>query len=240
MRRTLMLSLVLTATALTPALAQGAASQQAAQALYDQGNWQEAAAAGAGLNTSAGLALAAEATTAGAGLSADGQKKALFQKAQGYADQAIRLDPQNADAYFEKARAQGRLAQFAGVFESLSLAKEVKKNLDQAVKLRPSMAGAYVALGLWNATLDSGGLKGAIAAQQTGARKANVTPYFERAVALEPTVVTHRLEYANALILTGNRAGAATQLQKAVTLSATNFWEQRDLATAQALLAKLK
>lgn len=86
MRRTLMLSLVLTATALTPALAQGAASQQAAQALYDQGNWQEAAAAGAGLNTSAGFALAAEATTAGAGLSADSQKKGLFQKAQGYAD----------------------------------------------------------------------------------------------------------------------------------------------------------
>ncbi|MFC5847982.1 hypothetical protein [Deinococcus petrolearius] len=240
MRRTLMLSLVLTATALTPALAQGAASQQAAQALYDQGSWQAAATAGAALNTSAGFALAAEATTAGAGLSPDGQKRALFQKAQGYADQAIRLDPQNAGAYFEKARAQGRLAQFSGVFESLSLAKEVKKNLDQALKLRPTMAGAYVALGLWNATLDSGGLKGAVAAQQTGARKANVAPAFERAVALEPAVITHRLEYANALILTGNKAGAAAQLQKAVTLSATNFWEQRDLAAAQALLAKLK
>lgn len=240
MRRTLMLSLVLTSAALTPALAQGAASQQAAQALYNQGNWQEAAAAAAALNTSAGFALAAEATTAGAGLSPDAQKKALFQKAQSYADQAVRLDPQNAEAYFEKARAQGRLAQFSGVFESLSLAKEVKKNLDQAIKLRPNLAGAYVALGLWNATLDSGGLKGAIAAQQTGARKANVAPYFERAVALEPAVVTHRLEYANALTLTGNKAGAAAQLQKAVTLSPTNFWEQRDLAAAQAMLAKLK
>lgn len=240
MRRTLLLSLALIPAALTSAHAQGSAPQQAAQTLYEQGNWQAAASAAAGLNTSAGFALAAEATTAGAGLSPDGQKKAMFQRAQGYADQAIRLDPQNADAYFEKARAQGRLAQFSGVFESLSLAKEVKRNLDQAVKLRPNMAGAYVALGLWNATLDSGGLKGAIASQQTGARKANVAPNFERAVALEPAVVTHRLEYANALLLIGNKAGAAAQLQKAVTLSATNFWEQRDLAAAQALLARTR
>lgn len=236
MRRTLtLLTLALSASTLSQAHAQ---SQQAAQALFTEGKWQDAASAALALNTSAGYALAAEATTAGASLVAD--KKPLFSKAQDYARKAIALDPNNAEAYFELGRAEGRLAQFVGVFQSLSLAKDMKANLDKAVALDPKMAAAYVALGLWNANLDSGGLKGAIAAGQTGAKKANAAPNFEKAIALEPSVITHRVEYANALALMGNKAAARTQLEKAVTMNADTYWLQRDLAAAQALLAKLK
>lgn len=223
--------------ALALAVSASAQSVQAAQSLYDQGKWQEAATAAAGLNSSAGFALAAEATTAGAGLSPDSQKKALFEKAQGYARQAIALDKNNADAYFELARAQGRLAQFVGILQSLNLAGDVKKNLDQAIRLQPNMAGAYVALGLWNANLVS---KGGAATFLTGAKKAQIAPNFEKAIALEPNVAVHRIEYANALLLTGNKAGAVAQLQKAVTLPADTFWEKRDLDAAKTQLAKLQ
>ncbi|EYB67892.1 hypothetical protein DEIPH_ctg031orf0033 [Deinococcus phoenicis] len=223
--------------ALAVAVTAVAQSQQAAQSLYDQGKWQEAATAAAALNTSAGFALAAEATTAGAGLSADAQKKPLFEKAQGYARQAIALDKNNADAYFELARAQGRLAQYSGILNSLNLAGDMKKNLDQAIRLRPNMAGAYVALGLWHANLVS---KGGAATFLTGAKKAQIVPNFEKAIALEPNVAVHRIEYANALLLQGNKAGAAAQLQKAVSLPADTFWEKRDLEAAKAQLAKLQ
>ncbi|MDK2011374.1 MULTISPECIES: tetratricopeptide repeat protein [unclassified Deinococcus] len=226
----LTLSLALIATA-------SAQSLQSAQALYDQGKWQDAAAAAAELNTSDGLALAAEATTAGAGLVADGQKKALFEKAQAYAKQAIAKDKNNADAYFELARAQGRLAQFSGILQSLGLAGEMKKNLDMAVKLDPKMAGAYVALGLWNANLVS---KGFIATRATGADKGQIIPNFEKAIALEPATAVHRIEYANALLLQGKKAEAAAQLEKAISFNATTFWEKRDEETAKAALAKLK
>ncbi|GAA5531845.1 tetratricopeptide repeat protein [Deinococcus aluminii] len=219
------------------AVSASAQSQQAAQALYDQGKWQEAATAAAALNTSAGFALAAEATTAGASVSPDAQKKGLFEKAQGYARQAIALDKNNADAYFELARAQGRLAQFVGILQSLNLAGDVKKNLDQAIRLQPNMAGAYVALGLWNANLVS---KGGAATFLTGAKKSQIAPNFEKAIALEPNVAVHRIEYANALLLTGNKAGAVAQLQKAVTIPATTYWEQRDLDAAKAKLASLQ
>lgn len=235
MRKTLTLALALTTAAVTAtAFAQ---SQQAAQDLLDQGKWQEAAAAAGALGTSGGLALAAEATTLGAALSPDSQKKALFQKAQDYAKQAIAKDKNNATAYFEMARAEGRLAQFVGILQSLGLAGDMKKNLDKAVALDPKMAGAYVALGLWHANLDA---KGFVARAATGANKAQVIPNFEKALALEPDVITHRVEYANALVLMGKKADAVAQLQKAVTLNTTTFWEKRDLADAQALLAKLK
>ena len=228
----------LTLLALTLALpTAGAQSLQSAQDLFDQGKWQEAATAAAALRTSAGYALAAEATTNGAGLVADNQKKATFAKAQDYAKQAIALDRNNADAYFELARAQGRLAQFAGILQSLGLAGDMKKNLDQAIKLRPNMASAYVALGLWNANLDA---KGAIARSATGAKRAQVAPNFEKAIALEPNRAIHRIEYANALLLQGNKAAAKAQLEKAVSLPASTFWERQDLAGAQASLNKLK
>lgn len=239
MRHPVMTRALLTLS-LTLAGAAAAQSLGAAQSLYNQGKWQDAAAAAAALNTSAGYALAAEATTAGASLSPDNQKKALFQKAQGYARQAIALDKNNADAYFELARAEGRLAQYVGVFQSLPLAKDMKVNLDRAIAINPKLAGAYVALGLWNVNLDSGGLKGAIASQQTGAKKANAAPNFEKAIALEPEKAVHRIEYANALLMLGNKAAAATQLQKAVTLPADTFWEKRDLEAAKARLATLK
>ncbi|CAM3776369.1 hypothetical protein [Deinococcus frigens] len=255
--------------ALTAALVATAASAQnqgAAQALYDMGKWQEAAAAAAALNTSAGLALAAEATTAGAGMVPDGQKKALFQKAQDYANAAIKLANPGlitkcitqtgaqttttecktfneisrgpaADAYFELARAQGRLAQFSGILQSLGLAGDMKKNLDQAIALNPRLAGAYVALGLWHANLDE---KGFIARRATGADKNQIAPNFDKAFALEPNVAVHRIEYANALILQKNRTEAAAQLQKAVAMPADTFWQKRDLEAAKKTLAGLK
>lgn len=220
--------------ALTSASAQ---SLQAAQSLFDQGKWQEAANAAAALNTSAGFALAAEATTAGASVSPDAQKKALFEKAQSYARQAIAKDANNANAYFELARAQGRLAQYSGILNSLNLAGDMRKNLEQALKLNPNMASAYVALGLWHANLVS---KGGAATLLTGARKNQVVPNFEKAIALEPNVAIHRIEYANALLLQGNKAGAVAQLQKAVGLPANTYWEKRDLEAAKAKLASLQ
>ncbi|MBZ9751064.1 hypothetical protein K7W42_09335 [Deinococcus sp. HMF7604] len=219
------------------AVTAAAQSQQAAKSLFDQGKWQEAASAAAALNTAEGLALAAEATTAGAGLVPDAQKKAQFEKAQGYARQAIARDKNNAEAYFELARAQGRLAQFSGILQSLGLAGEMKKNLDTAVRLEPKLAGAYVALGLWNANLIS---KGFIATRATGADRNQIIPNFEKAIALEPNVAVHRIEYANALILQGKKAEAAAQLDKALSFSADTFWEKRNEELAKATLAKLK
>lgn len=231
-----MRSFIVTA-ALTLAATASAQSLSAATSLFEQGKWQEAATAAAALNTSEGFALAAEATTAGSALVPDNQKKALFEKAQGYAKQAIAKDRNNAEAYFEMARAQGRLAQFSGILQSLGLAGEMKKNLDMAIKLDPKLPGAYVALGLWNANLVS---KGFIAVQASGANKNQIIPNFEKAISLEPDVAIHRIEFANALILQGRKAEATTQLQKAVSIPAETFWEKRDLEAAKATLAKLK
>ncbi len=208
-----------------------------AQALLDQGKWQDAANSAAGLKSAEGYALAAQSYTLGAALLPDNQKKAQFQKAQDLAKQAIKLDANSANAHFELARADGRLAQYSGISQSLGLAGEVKRELDTAIKLNPNLAGAYVALGLWNAELTA---KGFIATRATGARRDQIAPNFDKAITLEPGVPSHKMEYANALLLQNNKAAAAAQLQKMIALPANTFWEKRDLEASKAKLANLK
>lgn len=94
-----------------------------------------------------------------------------------------------------------------------------------------------MARGLWHANLVA---KLSVAAGLKGAKKGEVTPNFEKAISLEPNVPTHRLEYGNALLLLKDVAGAKAQFQKAASMSAANYWEKRDVAMAQALLARLK
>lgn len=217
-----------------------AASAQEANALLDKGEWQAAANMALALNSSDGFTVAAKATTLGASISPDAAKKALLVQAQGYANKAIKLNPNNAAAYFELSRADGRLAQFVGILQSLGLAGDIKVALTKAIELDPKMDEAYVALGLWNAELIA---KGFIATRATGADRNEVVPNFEKAIALAPNTIAHRIEYANSLLdlnRSGNRAAAAAQLQKAVTLTPVTYWDKLDLATAQKKLNDLK
>lgn len=239
--RTLILTALLASTSLSLA-----ASAADANALLDKGEWQDAASMAVSLNSSDGYAVAAKATTLGASISPDqtdkdkAAKRNLLVKAQGYANQAIKLNPNNANAYFELSRADGRLAQFSGILQSLGLAGDIKTALDKAIVLDPKMDEAYVALGLWNAELIA---KGFLATRATGADRNQVIPNFEKAIALNPTLIAHRIEYANALLdlnKNGNRAAAALQLQKAVTLTPVTYWDRLDLATAQKKLDALK
>ncbi|PYE56268.1 hypothetical protein [Deinococcus yavapaiensis] len=219
-----------------------AASLNEAQALLDQGKFREAAEMGEDLATSDSLALAAQAVTLGASISAESSRQGMFDRAVNLANKAIAADKNNANAHFELARAQGRLAQYKGIIESLGLAGSVKNELETALRLDKNLAGAYVALGLWNAELAS---KGLIATLPTGANANNVAPNFEKAISLEPQNPTHRFEYANALLKLANarnknKAKAIAVLEGAVKLDAKGFWQQRDLDAAKRLLASLK
>lgn len=233
--RTFVLTALLAATSVSLA-----DSLKEANTLLDKGDWQSASSMAAGLESSDGFAVAAKANTLGASISADAAKKGLLEKAQGYANQAIKMNAANANGYFELARADGRLAQFTGILQSLGLAKDIKAALGKAIELDPKYDEAYVALGLWNAELVA---KGFMVAAATGANSGQVVPNFEKAIAIAPGVIAHRLEYANALLdlnKNTNRAAAIAQLQKAVALAPQTYWDKQDQAAAQKKLNDLQ
>ncbi len=223
MRRLLAISLaVLFALALAGAgelLAQGqfkAAYESAAK----EGNW----------------VLAARAASFYAMYQAEGKKErsAWFARAEAAAKRAIQAEPKNPEAYFELARALGRLAQYRGILQSLSLAAGVRDNLKKALALKPDYASALVALALWHLELSQKGV-----GWLYGADAGKVIPLFERAIELEPDRIIHRYEYARALYRLGKRREALKQLEVALSLPPRDARDTYVLAEAQELLEQL-
>lgn len=218
-------------------LAQATTPAQVSE-LIARGEYRAAAQAGTALNTPEGFVLAAQATSYLAASLPDAQRVAAYEQARQLASRAIQGAPNNAQAYFERARATGRVAQTRGILESLGLAREMRADLERAISLNNAMGSAYVALGLWHAELVG---KGLIASSATGASAAQVRPNFERAVSLDAQNPTYRLEYGRALMAMAGRNNnvrneARAQLQRAVALSPRSAAERADVEAAQELL----
>jgi tetratricopeptide (TPR) repeat protein len=216
-----------------------AAGLQDAQALYTKGEFQKASEVAQATGGSGGLTFAAKANSIYASTRPTGEQEALYVKSETYATQAIKLDAKNDYAYFELARALGRISQLRGVLAALTqgLGTKVKDNLDKALSLNPKNPSAMVALGLWNAEIVAKGV-----GFLYGADGAKVAPLMEKAISIEPDVMIHRIEYAKALMLLDakNKAKAIELLEKAITLKVNDAAEEMDLARAKKDLAALK
>lgn len=160
---------------------------------------------------------------------AEDEKEAWFARAAEAAERAVELAPDDPDAHFEVARALGRLAQFRGVLQSLNLAARVSRALDATLELDPEHAAAWHARALFHAEVP----------WIAGGRSGQVVPSFERAIASEPDVITHRLELARVFIDRDEPALAREHLELAVTFTARTYLDRLDLEDARALLASL-
>jgi hypothetical protein len=216
-----------------------AAGLQDAKDLYAKGEFQKATETAVTAGGADGLAFAAKANSIYANTRPAGEQEPLYVKSESYANQAIKLDAKNDAGYFELARAIGRLSQLRGVAAALlqGLGTKVKENLDKALSLNPKNASAWVATGLWHAEIVAKGV-----AFLYGADAGKVAPAMEKAVALEPDQIIHRVEYAKALLLLDpkNKPKAIELLEKAVTLKVNDVAEGFDLERAKKDLAALK
>ncbi|WP_157205877.1 tetratricopeptide repeat protein [Calidithermus timidus] len=207
----------------------------AVEKMIDEGKLQAAYSEALKLGN-AGYVLAAKAASYYAGYqAADKERGSWYDKAEEAAKKAIQADPDNPEAYFELARAHGRLAQFRGILESLNLASSVRDNLNKALKLNPNHAGAKVALALWHLELTQKGV-----GWLYGANMGQVVPLFEEAIKLEPQTIIHRVEYATALARMNRKAEAVKQLEFALSLPAKTYADQKDQERAKKQLEELK
>lgn len=220
----------------TMALALGMAQPAAVEALMDDGKFQDAYDAGVKLNNPAGWILAAQSASYYASYTAkDNEKADWFGKAEALAKKAIAGDANNPEAYFELARAQGRLSQYRGILESLNLASSIKDALDKTLKFNPKHAGAKVALALWNHLLVSKGV-----GWLYGAGAGNVVPLFQEGIALEPQTIIHKVEYGAYLAQVGKKDEARKQYEAALAIAPKTAVDKFDLERAKRELAALK
>jgi len=171
------------------------------------------------------------------------RKSAIFERAMKIAERATAACPDNANAFYMFAVAQGRYSQFISMVEALAkgLAPRIRGAAERCIELQPNHAEGHVTLAGWHAEIvDKVG--GMLAGLSFGAKKDAAGDLYDRALALAPLSPVPYIEKATGLLLMygdSSRDDAMQLLQKASTLEPSDAMQALDIARARKLLADL-
>jgi FimV-like protein len=151
------------------------------------------------------------------------QQKALFRKAERYARLAVQVDSTSAENWFHLARALGRTALSVGVRDRVRYAVEIRKCGQNALAINPDHPGALHVLGMWNAEIKRlSGFERFFAQRFLGggvlgqANWKDAVSYMERAVAVDPDRIAHRLDLAQIYADTGDKEKARATFESVI------------------------
>lgn len=175
----------------------------------------------------------------------DDQRR-TWGNAVAHARDAVRAEPDSAMPHVRLAVALGRQALREGPRTRLALSKEIKSEVDRALAIDATQGLAWHVLAMWNVKISSLNAFERIAANAVlggvpkGASAQNAEQAFQKAVALEPAYVNHRLEYGRLLRDMHKNEEARRELEKAIALPPTSSaLDVRYQGEARALLEKL-
>jgi tetratricopeptide (TPR) repeat protein len=165
-------------------------------------------------------------------------RSALFHNGELYARRAIEANPQGADGHFTLARSLGRMALSLGPRDRVKYATDVRAHAMDALKIDPNHPGALHVMGMWNAeVMRLNGptrwiAKNVLGGQVFGsANWKNAVDFMEKAVAVDPTRITHHIDLAEIYRDTGDKTRAREQFQAVISMPATDyndrFYKQR-------------
>src|SRR5688572_4435412 len=150
----------------------------------------------------------------------DAKRDSLYQLGEQYARRAVQADAKSSMTHFALAKAIGRRALSLGAKERVKFAGEVRKEALESLKLDSSNAGAMHVMGRWHANIMRlSGIQRFMAKNVLGGKTFNeanwkdAVAYLERAAAVEPDRIVHRLELASVYADTGNKPKAREQYQ---------------------------
>ncbi len=142
-----------------------------------------------------------------------GRQLETYETALMYAEKAVSADHKSSMAYTRRSIANGRIALFRGIWESLSLVKRTKADIDTALALNPENDVANYILGRVHAKVIE---KPRFLRWPLGLGWANVEDalkYFEKAIALKPDFIMYRLDCARAYVEDDNYKMARKHLE---------------------------
>jgi FimV-like protein len=142
-----------------------------------------------------------------------------YEKSLEYANQAVQVNPTGAMGFIRRAIASGRIALFRGIWESLSLVKQVKADCEKAISLDVTAPAAYYLLGRTNAKVCE---KPKIVRWPLGLGWASMDDAiinYEKSIELRPGFIMYRLDCARAYIDEGEYAKAREHLNKISSLA---------------------
>lgn len=151
------------------------------------------------------------------------EKGRFYTDAKAYAEQALKLAPENADANYVMALAIGRIALASGAKEKVTASREVKRYAELAIKFNPQHAKAYYLLGKWNYevanmnTLEKAAAKMLFGGMPEASLQEAIANY-EKCRRFDPSYLTNYPELAKAYKENDELEKSIEVLRKAVTL----------------------
>lgn len=177
----------------------------------------------------------------------DARRDSLYQLGEQYARRAVQANANSSMAHFSLAKAVGRRALSMGARDRVKFAGEVRKEALESLKHDSANAGALHVMGRWNANIMRlSGVSRFLAKNLLGGKTFNeanwkdAAAYLERAVALEPDRVVHKLELASVYADTGDKTRARAMYQAAIATKPVEYNDARYIEQARAALAALK
>lgn len=123
-----------------------------------------------------------------------------YERALEFAKKAVAANPDGSMGYARRAIANGRIALFKGVWESLDLVKQTRADCEKAIALDSNNASAYYVLGRTHMKVSE---KPKIIRWPLGLGWANLddaVKNYEKAIALRPDFIMYRIDCARAYI----------------------------------------
>ncbi len=175
------------------------------------------------------------------------RRDSLYAVGRAWAEAAVRANPDGADGHYALALVVGRLSRTKGGKERVRFAKVIFDEATRAIALDSTHDGAHHVLGAWHAEVKRlSGIQRFFAKALFGGGflgKANweaAVAHLERAVALRPAYVYHRLELAEVYVDRGRYSSAREVLASIETLPPSDVMDPEYRQDAAALLDEIR
>lgn len=142
-----------------------------------------------------------------------------YEKSLDFANKAIAAEPNGAMGYTRRAIANGRVALFRGIWESLDLVKQVKADIEKAISIDSKSATAHYILARTHAKVAERPRMVRWPLGLSWASYEEAAKHFEQAIALRPGFIMYRLDAARTYVELDEYAKAREQLKVIPTLS---------------------
>ncbi len=146
------------------------------------------------------------------------KRNAYYESSKIFAERALQLFPNDAEANYVMGVALGRIALISSSKEKVRLSKQIKELGDKCIQLNPHHAGGYHLLGKWNYEVYNLNFleKAAVNMLFGGLPAADINKsctFLQKAIALRPDYLLYKFDLAKSLHDANKIADAVAELK---------------------------
>jgi tetratricopeptide (TPR) repeat protein len=169
-----------------------------------------------------------------------------YRVAEDYARKAVKADPNNTWGHFYLAASLGKIAAHSSVNKQIDLADEIRSAVEKSIVCDPQNGFAYHVYGVWHRRMAEVGKTSRFLASAflgrsvpQGNLKSSVE-YFQKAIGLNPTVISHHLELGKTYIAMGKWDLARAALKSSLVQPVQFSDDPKHKKEAEELLREIK